>query len=69
MADPSGFRSSAQKEEAMPSISRIFDVSSSIASSLIRAASGSSVGIVGERPAEPVILYEFEGCPYCRKVR
>lgn len=20
------------------------------------------------RPAQPIILYEFEGCPFCRKV-
>ena len=53
----------------MPSIGRILDVTSSIATSLIRAASGSRVGSLGERPAEPLIVYEFEGCPYCRKVR
>ncbi len=53
----------------MPSIGRILDVGSSIATSLIRAISGSRVGTVGARPAETLILYEFEGCPYCRKVR
>lgn len=21
------------------------------------------------RPAQPIVLYEFEGCPFCRKVR
>jgi glutathione S-transferase len=27
------------------------------------------VGQLGRRPAEPLLLYEFESCPYCRKVR
>jgi glutathione S-transferase len=27
------------------------------------------VGALGARPAQPLELYEFEGCPYCRKVR
>ena len=54
---------------SMPSIGRILDVASSIATSLIRVVSGSRVGALGKRPAEPVIVYEFEGCPFCRKVR
>ena len=53
----------------MASVGRILDVGSSIAATLFRGASGSRVGTLGERPAEPLILYEFEGCPYCRKVR
>ena len=28
-----------------------------------------SVSSVGMRPAQPLELYEFEGCPFCRKVR
>lgn len=24
---------------------------------------------LGPRPKEPIIMYEFEGCPYCKKVR
>jgi glutathione S-transferase len=27
------------------------------------------VGQPGRRPDEPLLLYEFESCPYCRKVR
>ena len=27
------------------------------------------VGALGSRPARPLELYDFEGCPYCRKVR
>ena len=53
----------------MPSVGRILDVGSSIATSLLRAAYGGRVGATGKRPAEPVIVYEFEGCPFCRKVR
>jgi glutathione S-transferase len=28
-----------------------------------------SVGAIGRRPAQPLELYEFEACPFCRKVR
>jgi glutathione S-transferase len=37
--------------------------------SLSRALSGSSVGPVGPRPERLLELYDFEGCPFCRKVR
>ncbi len=37
--------------------------------SLSRALSGSSVGRLGPRPEQLLELYDFEGCPYCRKVR
>ena len=30
---------------------------------------GMSIGRLGKRPAEPLVLYEFESCPFCRKVR
>jgi glutathione S-transferase len=48
---------------------RAFDVGSSVAATLARAASGVRVGALGPRPREPLVLYEFEGCPFCRKVR
>jgi len=48
---------------------RALDVASSIGATLARAASGAQVGTLGARPAQPLSLYEFEGCPYCRKVR
>jgi glutathione S-transferase len=48
---------------------RPLDVASSLASTLTRAAAGVSVGALGRRPAQPLELYEFEACPYCRKVR
>jgi len=48
---------------------RPLDLVSSFAATLARAGAGLSVGTLGRRPAEPLELYEFEACPYCRKVR
>ena len=28
----------------------------------------SETAVVGKRPVQPIELYEFEGCPFCRKV-
>jgi len=53
----------------MSPISRAFDVSTSLLSSLLRAPSGLSVGTLGPRPEKTLELYEFENCPFCRKVR
>lgn len=48
---------------------RALDVATSFGASLARLGSGMAVGSLGRRPERPVELYEFEGCPYCRKVR
>lgn len=48
---------------------RPLDVATSLATSAVRLGSGSRVGPLGPRPAQPLDLYEFEACPYCRKVR
>jgi len=48
---------------------RPLDVATSVAATVARAAAGVSVGALGARPEKPVELYEFESCPYCRKVR
>jgi glutathione S-transferase len=48
---------------------RILDVASSVGATLARVASGVSVGSLGHRPEQPLELFDFEGCPYCRKVR
>jgi glutathione S-transferase len=48
---------------------RTLDVASSTAATIARLGSGGRVGRLGRRPAQPVRLYEFEGCPFCRKVR
>jgi glutathione S-transferase len=50
-------------------MNRVVDVGTSIASTLARLASGASVGARGRRPVELLEIYEFENCPYCRKVR
>ena len=48
---------------------RAFDVGTSITATLLRLAGGLNADAAGSRPKEPVILYEFESCPFCRKVR
>ncbi|MEL7239283.1 MAG: glutathione S-transferase N-terminal domain-containing protein, partial [Planctomycetota bacterium] len=37
--------------------------------SALRAGAGRTTGRLGPRPAVPIQLYEFESCPFCRKVR
>ncbi len=48
---------------------RALAVASSLAATLARVGSGMQVGALGPRPEKPLELYEFEACPYCRKVR
>src|SRR5262245_23679792 len=48
---------------------RALDVATSFAASLARLGGGLSVASLGPRPERPLELYEFEACPYCRKVR
>jgi len=50
-------------------MNRYLDVASSLASSVIRGGAGRAIGTLGPRPEKPLELYEFEGCPFCRKVR
>ena len=50
-------------------MSRLLDVSTSFVSTLLRPGAGMFVRGVGARPEARVRLYEFEGCPFCRKVR
>ncbi|MCZ6464539.1 MAG: glutathione S-transferase N-terminal domain-containing protein [Proteobacteria bacterium] len=50
-------------------MNRILDVTTSIAATLARLGSGAQVGTLGARPEQPLELYEFEACPFCRKVR
>ncbi len=50
-------------------LNRILDVGTSLASTLARGASGAFVGSAGPRPEKLLELYEFEGCPFCKKVR
>jgi glutathione S-transferase len=50
-------------------MNRTLDVSSSFFATLSRVPIGMTVGELGPRPEQPLELYEFEACPYCRKVR
>lgn len=50
-------------------MNRILDVATSLLASGARLGHGMQVGALGRRPAQPLQLFEFEGCPYCRKVR
>ncbi len=48
---------------------RALDVATSLVASVARLGAGMEVGPLGPRPERPLELYEFEGCPFCRKVR
>lgn len=48
---------------------RALEVGSSFAATFARFAGGLRASSVGPRPAEPLVIYEFESCPFCRKVR
>jgi glutathione S-transferase len=48
---------------------RALDIATSFAASVARLGAGMEIGPIGTRPAQPLELYEFEGCPFCRKVR
>lgn len=50
-------------------LKRIVNVGSSMMTTVARAGTGMSVGKLGARPQKRLELYEFEGCPFCRKVR
>jgi glutathione S-transferase len=50
-------------------VNRALDVASSVAATLARLGSGAQVGAPGPRPERRLQLFEFEACPFCRKVR
>ena len=50
-------------------MNRVLDVATSAVATLARLASGARIGNLGKRPERPLELYEFEACPFCRKVR
>jgi glutathione S-transferase len=50
-------------------VGRVFDVGTSYLASVARLGAGMEVGPLGPRPERLLELYEFEGCPFCRKVR
>jgi glutathione S-transferase len=48
---------------------RAFDIATSLMASVTRVGSGMQVGALGRRAARPLDLFDFEACPFCRKVR
>ncbi len=48
---------------------RALDVATSLGATLARMGAGAQIGALGARPVQPLQLYEFEGCPFCRKAR
>jgi len=50
-------------------VNRVLDVASSIGVTVMRIGAGMDVLPLGPRPEKTLELYDFEGCPYCRKVR
>jgi glutathione S-transferase len=50
-------------------MNRLFDVTTSIAASVTRLGAGLRVLGTSRRPEKTLELYEFEACPFCRKVR
>ncbi len=50
-------------------LSRALDVTTSLGASAARLGTGMAVAGAGKRPAEPLVLYDFEACPFCRKAR
>ena len=50
-------------------MNRALDVATSLGATLVRGGFAARVGALGARPEQPLELWEFEGCPYCRKVR
>ncbi|MGH7786601.1 MAG: glutathione S-transferase N-terminal domain-containing protein [Candidatus Binatia bacterium] len=50
-------------------MNRTLDIATSLLASVARLGGGMSVAALGKRPKQRLELYEFEACPYCRKVR
>lgn len=48
---------------------RAFEVASSLAVSVVRLGAGRTVSRPARAPEKLLELYEFEACPFCRKVR
>ncbi|UQA56109.1 glutathione S-transferase N-terminal domain-containing protein [Polyangium aurulentum] len=50
-------------------MNRTLDVATSLAASIARFGTGLRASGLGKRPDKLLELYEFEACPFCRKVR
>ncbi|MFK7897975.1 MAG: glutathione S-transferase N-terminal domain-containing protein [Myxococcota bacterium] len=47
----------------------VWAIASASVTTILRGGIGMRVAHVGARPEKPLQVYEFEGCPFCRKVR
>ena len=50
-------------------MNRILNIATSLGASVARLGAGHSIGDLGKRPKKTLELYDFEACPFCRKVR
>ena len=50
-------------------MNRLLNVTTSVLATVARLGYAERVGLLGPRPEKPLELYDFEGCPFCRKVR
>ena len=50
-------------------MSRTLDVTTSWIASVLSLGAGLTASAPSSRPAEGLVLYEFEACPFCRRVR
>lgn len=50
-------------------IRRAFDVATAALACVPRPGMGRAIGPLGPRPEQPFELFEFEACPFCRRVR
>src|SRR5262245_19878733 len=50
-------------------LARTLDVATSLGATAARLGTGMAVAGTGKRPAAPLVLYDFEACPFCRKAR
>jgi glutathione S-transferase len=50
-------------------MNRTLDVATSVFATIARLGAGVVAGEIGPRPEKLLSLYEFEACPFCRKVR
>ncbi|MCB9745525.1 MAG: glutathione S-transferase N-terminal domain-containing protein [Alphaproteobacteria bacterium] len=48
---------------------RALDILTTYAGSALRLGRGMGAAPLGPRPEQPLVLYEFEACPFCRRVR
>jgi glutathione S-transferase len=50
-------------------MNRVLNITTSVLATVARLGYAERVGPLGPRPEKPLELYDFEACPFCRKVR